>query len=95
MRRTAARGADGNPHGPEPGSAISRLAIPRAAPHPLSAMVSASLVPVLLRAHYGVDFAAAVGRGHVAGVQFHPEKSHRYGKALLARFAGVELEAAA
>ena len=50
---------------------------------------------VLLRAHYGVDFAAAVGRGHVAGVQFHPEKSHRYGKALLARFAGVELEAAA
>ena len=50
---------------------------------------------VLLRAHYGIAFAAAVARGHVAGVQFHPEKSHRYGKQLLARFAGVDLPVAA
>ncbi len=42
---------------------------------------------VLLWAHYGHDFAAAVAHGHIMGVQFHPEKSHRYGKQLLARFA--------
>ena len=42
---------------------------------------------VLLCAHYGLDFAAAVAHGHIMGVQFHPEKSHRYGKQLLARFA--------
>ena len=44
---------------------------------------------VLLQAHYGIDFAAGVAHGHVAGVQFHPEKSHRFGKQLLAAFAGV------
>ena len=42
---------------------------------------------VLLTAHYGIDFAAAVAHGNVSGVQFHPEKSHRFGKHLLARFA--------
>lgn len=42
---------------------------------------------VLLTAHYGIDFAAAVRVGNIVGVQFHPEKSHRYGKQLLERFA--------
>ena len=41
---------------------------------------------VLLTAHYGLDFAAAVCVGSIAGVQFHPEKSHRYGKQLLGQF---------
>jgi len=39
------------------------------------------------RAAYGVMFTAAVHRENVWGVQFHPEKSHRYGQALLKRFA--------
>lgn len=39
---------------------------------------------------YGVTFAAAVQRENIVGVQFHPEKSHRYGMALLARFAGLK-----
>lgn len=43
---------------------------------------------VLLSAEYGIRFAAAVHRHNITGVQFHPEKSHRFGKALLARFAG-------
>lgn len=43
---------------------------------------------VLLQAHYGIDFAAGVARGNIAGVQFHPEKSHRFGKQLLTAFAG-------
>lgn len=42
---------------------------------------------VSLRAHYGIDFAAGVARGNIAGVQFHPEKSHRFGKQLLSAFA--------
>ena len=40
---------------------------------------------------HGVDFPSAIGRGNVMGVQFHPEKSHRFGKALLERFATLEM----
>ena len=40
----------------------------------------------LLTAHYGLDFTAAVCVENIVGVQFHPEKSHRFGKQLLDRF---------
>ncbi len=49
----------------------------------------ANAADVLLSACYGTRFAAAVACGNIAGVQFHPEKSHRYGKRLLGNFAGV------
>ncbi len=42
---------------------------------------------VLLRVNYGETFAAAVAHENVTAVQFHPEKSHRYGRQLLASFA--------
>lgn len=40
----------------------------------------------LLTANYGYDFTAAVNRGNLYGVQFHPEKSHRFGMKLLENF---------
>lgn len=44
---------------------------------------------ILGTASYGYEFTAAFSRGNVFGVQFHPEKSHRFGMALLTRFAGL------
>lgn len=41
---------------------------------------------VLATADYGTPFTSAVHRGNVYGVQFHPEKSHRFGMALMRRF---------
>jgi glutamine amidotransferase len=41
--------------------------------------------------HYGTEFPTGIGRARVLGVQFHPEKSHRFGKALLERFAALEM----
>ena len=40
-------------------------------------------------ANYGGEFCAAFQQGNVFGVQFHPEKSHRFGLDLMRRF--VEL----
>jgi glutamine amidotransferase len=37
-------------------------------------------------ATYGVRFAAAVEKGSIFGVQFHPEKSHSFGLDLFRRF---------
>ena len=39
------------------------------------------------RTHYGVDFTSAYRCGNTRGVQFHPEKSHRFGMSLLSRWA--------
>jgi imidazole glycerol-phosphate synthase subunit HisH len=36
--------------------------------------------------HYGNNFVSSVECGNVMGVQFHPEKSHRFGMALLKRY---------
>lgn len=43
---------------------------------------------VLLTAQYGLQFHAGFQSGNVMGVQFHPEKSHKYGMRLLQNFAG-------
>lgn len=42
---------------------------------------------VVATAHHGYPFHAAFGRDRLFGVQFHPEKSHRFGRALMQLFA--------
>jgi glutamine amidotransferase len=44
---------------------------------------------VVGKTEYGVHFASMVRRGHILGVQFHPEKSDRIGLSLLANFVRV------
>lgn len=41
----------------------------------------------LMRTHYGIDFDSAIGHDNIYGVQFHPEKSHRFGMQILKNFA--------
>jgi glutamine amidotransferase len=42
---------------------------------------------ILGTTRYGSDFTSAVRNGHIFGTQFHPEKSHQWGIALLRNFA--------
>jgi glutamine amidotransferase len=44
---------------------------------------------ILGRTDYGHQYASIVARGHVCGVQFHPEKSQAAGLRLLKNFAGM------
>lgn len=44
---------------------------------------------VLATADYGTTFTTAVHRDNIWGVQFHPEKSHRFGLALMRRFLSL------
>jgi imidazole glycerol-phosphate synthase subunit HisH len=40
----------------------------------------------LLRTSYGFDFSSALEKDNIIGLQFHPEKSHRFGMELLRNF---------
>ena len=44
---------------------------------------------VIGTANYGGEFCAAFQKGNIYGVQFHPEKSHRFGMELMKRFVEV------
>ncbi len=43
----------------------------------------------VMRTSYGVTYDSAVQQGNIYGVQFHPEKSHRFGMKLLGNFARI------
>lgn len=42
---------------------------------------------IIALSYYGDDFACAVNKNNIFGVQFHPEKSHKFGFNLLQKFA--------
>jgi glutamine amidotransferase len=44
---------------------------------------------ILATTDYGVDFASIVGRDHVWGIQFHPEKSQDVGLRILENFVRI------
>jgi imidazole glycerol-phosphate synthase subunit HisH len=43
--------------------------------------------PQLITAHYGYEYTVGIEWNNIVGVQFHPEKSHRFGMQLLKNFA--------
>lgn len=44
---------------------------------------------ILSETVYGYTFASGIEKENIAGVQFHPEKSHKYGMRLLQNFAEI------
>ena len=42
---------------------------------------------ILTKTFYGYYFISSIVAGNIAGVQFHPEKSHKFGMKLLGNFA--------
>ena len=42
---------------------------------------------ILATTNYGYNFISAIEKDNIAGVQFHPEKSHKFGMKLLKNFA--------
>jgi glutamine amidotransferase len=101
VRRFAGEAFDGERGLPVPHMGWNRLR--RARPHPLLAATpdgahvyfvhsyycDAPPEVVLATTEYGVSFAAAVGRGTLLGVQFHPEKSQQVGLAMIERFVAL------
>jgi glutamine amidotransferase len=49
-------------------------------------MVPDNISDVLFESFYDIRFCSAVVRKNIVGVQFHPEKSHRFGKEILTAF---------
>lgn len=42
---------------------------------------------IIAKTGYGIEYASAVNKGNIYGIQFHPEKSHQNGIQLLHNFA--------
>ena len=43
----------------------------------------------MVKADYGLPFTAGFNKDNIFGVQFHPEKSHKFGMRILERFAKI------
>lgn len=82
---------------PEPGVPVPHMGwnqVTPLRPHPLIEPGEAYFLhsyaftgdDVIATTEHGVPVTAAIGRDNWLGVQFHPEKSQRYGLALLERF---------
>jgi len=44
---------------------------------------------ILSTTHYGFDFVSGIEKDNIFGVQFHPEKSHKFGMKLLSNFVEI------
>lgn len=44
---------------------------------------------IILSVNYGYDFTCGMQNDNIYGVQFHPEKSHKYGMQLFKNFASI------
>ncbi len=44
---------------------------------------------ILMTCNYGYPFTCAIQKDNIWGVQFHPEKSHKFGMALMKKFAEI------
>jgi len=44
---------------------------------------------ILMTCHYGYPFTCAIQKDNIWGAQFHPEKSHKFGMALMKKFADI------
>jgi glutamine amidotransferase len=44
---------------------------------------------ILCSSNYGYEFVSGVQKDNIWGVQFHPEKSHKFGMQLLSNFAAI------
>lgn len=47
-------------------------------------------VEVIATSNYGYEFVCAFNNKNIYGVQFHPEKSHKYGMKVLQNFANIK-----
>lgn len=45
---------------------------------------------ILGETNYGIKFVSSINNANVYGVQFHPEKSHKYGMQLLKNFCAIK-----
>lgn len=50
-------------------------------------LICADQSDILVTANHGYEFTAGVEKDNIIGVQFHPEKSHKFGMKLLNNFA--------
>ncbi|PKP45413.1 MAG: imidazole glycerol phosphate synthase subunit HisH [Bacteroidetes bacterium HGW-Bacteroidetes-12] len=44
---------------------------------------------ILTTTNYGYDFTSTIEKDNIYGVQFHPEKSHKFGMQLLTNFSNI------